>query len=51
MKVGDLVFYSGDDRAVGVIATVLKYTCEVVWSDGDHTYTYKYNLEVINESR
>ncbi len=46
MKVGDLVFYAGDSRAVGVITTILRHTCEVHWSDGEHTYTYKYNLEV-----
>ena len=43
---GDLVFYAGDNRAVGGITTILKHTCEVHWSDGEHTYTYKYNLEV-----
>jgi hypothetical protein len=46
MKVGDLVFYAGDSRTVGVITTVLKHMCEVHWSGGDCTYTYKYNLEV-----
>ena len=51
MKVGDLAFYAGDSRAVGVITTILRHTCEVHWSDGEHTYTYKYNLEVVNEAR
>ena len=45
MKVGDVVFCRGDNRAVGIVTTVLKYMCEVHWSDGKHTYTYKYNLE------
>ena len=45
------VFYAGDFRAVGVITTVYPDMCGVHWSDGDHTYTYKYNLEVFNANR
>jgi hypothetical protein len=51
MEVGDLVRHKSIHKHVGIIVKMVRRDLLIAWSDGDMSWAYKFQLEVINESR
>ena len=51
MKVGDLVRHKSLHKHVGIIVELGFRDLLIAWSDGDMSWAYKMQLEVIHESR
>jgi hypothetical protein len=51
MKVGDLVRHKTRHEHIGIVAELGFRDILVAWMDGDTSWAYKSQMEVINESR
>jgi len=51
MKVGDLVRHKEHHKYLGIVVELSFRDMLVAWYDGDLSWTYKSQMEVINESR
>ena len=51
MKVGDLVRHKEHHKYLGIVVELSFRDMLVAWYDGDLSWTYKSQMEVIDESR
>ena len=54
MKVGDLVmvrYHNGEEHLGIVVDTDYNLELKVAWDDGDTSWIFKHNVEVLDESR